>query len=120
MTLRAKFGWTIAAVSVIVNAGGAVYALLRQEWMHGGTHAALLALTLYLVVLLRPGARRTFPDTAALDDEPLQPASLGDARMEQLQQSVDAIAIEVERIGEAQRFNAKLAAKQGDPSGERR
>jgi hypothetical protein len=28
--------------------------------------------------------------------------------MEQLQQSVDAIAIEVERIGEAQRFTAKL------------
>ena len=120
MTLRAKFGWTIAAVSVIVNAGGAIYAFLRQEWMHGGTHAALLALTLYLVVLLRPGARRTFDDTSAIDDESPQPASLGDQRMEQLQQSVDAIAIEVERIGEAQRFNAKLAAKQGEGSGELR
>src|SRR5690349_761531 len=86
MTLRAKFGWTIAAVSVIVNAGGAVYALLRQEWMHGGTHAALLALTLYLIVLLRPGARRTAPDISAIDDESPQSASLGDARMEQLQQ----------------------------------
>ena len=85
-----------------------------------GTHAALLALTLYLIVLLRPGARRTFPDTAAIDDEPLQPASLGDARMEQLQQSVDAIAIEVERLGEAQRFNAKLAARQNEGSGEPR
>jgi hypothetical protein len=120
MTLRAKFGWTIAAVSVIVNAGGAIYAFLRQEWMHGGTHAALLALTLYLIVLLRPGARHTFPDASAIDDERLQPASLGDTRMEQLQQSVDAIAIEVERIGEVQRFNAKLAEKQAEGSGERR
>lgn len=33
-----------------------------------------------------------------------------DARLEQLQQSVDAIAIEVERIAEAQRFSAKLLA----------
>jgi len=42
------------------------------------------------------------------------------ARLERIEQAVDAIAIEVERIGEAQRFNAKLAAKQGDGSGERR
>ena len=33
-----------------------------------------------------------------------------DTRLEQLQQSVDAIAIEVERIAEAQRFSAKLLA----------
>ena len=120
MSVRAKFGWTIAAVSVIVNGGGAVYALLRQEWMHGGAHAALLALTLYLIVLLRPGARRTFDASSPIDDGHLQPTSPGDARMEQLQQSVDAIAIEVERIGEAQRFNAKLAARQGEGAGERR
>ena len=34
-----------------------------------------------------------------------------DHRLEQLQQSVDAIAIEVERIAEAQRFTAKLLAE---------
>ncbi len=34
-----------------------------------------------------------------------------DQRLEQLQQSVDAIAIEVERIAEAQRFSAKLLAE---------
>jgi hypothetical protein len=120
MTLRAKFGWTIAAVSVIVNGGGTVYAFLNREWMHGGAHAALLALTLYLIVLLRPGARRAFPESAAIDDERIEPMAAGDARMEQLQQSVDAIAVEVERIGEAQRFNAKLAAKQGEGAPERR
>jgi len=38
------------------------------------------------------------------------PAPLNDSRLEQLQQSVDAIAIEVERIAEAQRFSAKLLA----------
>jgi hypothetical protein len=38
------------------------------------------------------------------------PSRLDDARLEQLQQSVDSIAIEVERIAEAQRFSAKLLA----------
>ena len=33
-----------------------------------------------------------------------------DDRLEHLQQSVDAIAVEVERIAEAQRFSAKLLA----------
>jgi hypothetical protein len=37
-----------------------------------------------------------------------------DDRLEHLQQSVDAIAIEVERIAEAQRFSAKLLADRTD------
>lgn len=40
------------------------------------------------------------------------PSRLDDARLEQLQQSVDSIAIEVERMSEAQRFSAKLLAGQ--------
>jgi hypothetical protein len=42
------------------------------------------------------------------------PASLGDARLEQLQQSIDSIAIEVERITEAQRFTVKLMADRAE------
>ncbi|MEP6730032.1 MAG: hypothetical protein ABJE10_05320 [bacterium] len=37
-----------------------------------------------------------------------------DERLEHLQQSVDAIAIEVERIAEAQRFSAKLLSERAD------
>jgi uncharacterized membrane-anchored protein YhcB (DUF1043 family) len=37
-----------------------------------------------------------------------------DDRLEHLQQSVDAIAIEVERIAEAQRFSAKLLSERVD------
>ncbi|HJP59121.1 MAG TPA: hypothetical protein VJ865_03960 [Gemmatimonadaceae bacterium] len=37
-------------------------------------------------------------------------------RFDQLQQSVDAIAVEVERIAEAQRFSAKLLAERGETS----
>ena len=39
-----------------------------------------------------------------------------DDRLEHLQQSVDAIAVEVERIAEAQRFSAKLLAERSDAS----
>jgi len=35
-------------------------------------------------------------------------------RLDQIQQSVDAIAVEVERIAEAQRFSAKLLAERAD------
>ena len=42
-----------------------------------------------------------------------QPRSLpaDDGRIEQLQQSVDAIAVEIERIAEAQRFTTKLLSE---------
>jgi hypothetical protein len=43
-----------------------------------------------------------------------------DPRLEQLQQSVDAIAIEVERIAEAQRFTAKLLAERAPDGSEAR
>lgn len=41
-----------------------------------------------------------------------RPVAEHDARLEQLQQTVDAIAVEVERISEAQRFTTKLLAEQ--------
>ena len=37
-----------------------------------------------------------------------------DERLEQIQQSIDAVAIEVERIAEAQRFTAKLLAERAE------
>lgn len=43
--------------------------------------------------------------------------NLHEARLEQLQQSIDAIAVEVERIAEAQRFSARLLAEKNEPSG---
>ncbi len=39
-----------------------------------------------------------------------------DERFAQLQQSVDAIAVEVERIAEGQRFSARLLAESSRPS----
>jgi hypothetical protein len=44
------------------------------------------------------------------------PPPAADDRLDHLQQSVDAIAIEVERIAEAQRFSAKLSAGRSESS----
>jgi|PersoiStandDraft_1058852.scaffolds.fasta_scaffold472381_1 hypothetical protein len=38
-----------------------------------------------------------------------------DEQLERLQQSIDVIAIEVERIAEAQRFTAKLMSEKSEP-----
>jgi hypothetical protein len=48
------------------------------------------------------------------------PPPAQDDRLDHLQQSVDAIAIEVERIAEAQRFTTKLLSGRGEGSGTER
>jgi hypothetical protein len=56
------------------------------------------------------GARRAARKTL-LEAMAAQPAQLTDARLNQLVDAVDAIAVEVERISEAQRFSARLLAE---------
>ena len=45
-----------------------------------------------------------------------QTAPLADERMTRLEQAVDAIAFEVERISEGQRFTTRLLSEQARPS----
>ena len=42
----------------------------------------------------------------------------GDARLARLEQAVEAIAVEVERIGESQRFLTKVLTEKALPSGD--
>ena len=57
--------------------------------------------------LIRAFTRRW--DRAAISDKPSAEIS---ARLERIEQAVEAVAIEVERIAEAQRFSAKLMSEQ--------
>ena len=66
-----------------------------------GTAASLAAITVVMVRALQPKKRALPPDQI-------------DERLNQLQQAVDTIAIEVERITEAQRFSAKLLAERAE------
>jgi hypothetical protein len=105
MTRRSKLWRVGAALFILINLGGAGYAVALGEPAHAALHAVLLVLGYgaYLVWKRTPRARQ--------QDLP-QP----DQRIEYLQQSVDAIALEVERIGEAQRFNDKIRVEPGEKS----
>jgi hypothetical protein len=99
-----RIGQVVAAVFTIVNLVGLGMAMAAREQMHSGIHVALSLLGAY--AMWRLSGRRASVD-ATYD-------SIGNTRLEELQQSVDAIALEVERIGEAQRFNAKLQAERSE------
>jgi hypothetical protein len=89
-----------AAVFVFINLGGMIWAISMGEPSHGLVHVALL-FGGYLGWKYLSGSRK--PDAIA--------SGQSDPRMEYLQQSVDAIALEVERIGEAQRYQEKIQAE---------
>ena len=104
MTRRSKIWRVVAALFTVGNLGGAGFAALAGEGFHTGAHVVLMLLGAYVVWRLTPRMEtQDFSSAMPVDD-----------RMEQLQQSVDAVAIEVERIGEAQRFNAKLQAERAE------
>jgi len=66
------------------------------------TVASLSGITVWLVrAISKKALPRELPNVFQMEQ-----------RFDQLQQSVDAIAVEVERIAEAQRFSAKLLADQ--------
>lgn len=97
MTRRSKLWLAAASLFNLINAAGGGYAVALGEEVHAAVHAGLLVLgTLWAWRLATRVGQHDSLGLPAAD------------RMEQLQQSVDAIAIEVERIGEAQRFTAQL------------
>jgi hypothetical protein len=105
-----KTFWRIAAFGfVLINVGGLIYAAVMGEPRHGFVHVALLAggLIAWQVVRVREQPQ---PQTGVPVNEKV---------LDSLQESIDAIALNVERIGEDQRFQAKLVKEQlGQGSGE--
>ncbi len=105
MTRRSRIWLVAAVVFVFVNVGGGVFAAAQGEPLHAATHGALL-LGAYLVWRRRIwGRESSTPDTSR---------ELTDS-LTQIQQSVNAVAIEVERIGEGQRFITRLFTESGTP-----
>jgi hypothetical protein len=72
----------------------------------GAALAASVLIPTFVVFLVLRGRRRR---RRGRTEE--RYSSEQDARMERLEQAVDAIAIEVERVGEAQRYQTKLLAE---------
>jgi hypothetical protein len=97
---RSRLWPAVVVLFIFINVAGAGFAVAMGEPMHALAHAALL-LVGYVGWLVAPWRRR---------QEPAPAEQLSDERIEYLQQSVDAVALEVERLGESQRFNEKLRA----------
>ena len=106
MNRRSMLWQVAAALFTAVNLVGAGYALALNEVPHASTHGVLALVGAYMMWWLAARAQRQNMPTAQLPD----------ARLEQLQQSVDAIALEVERISESQRFAVKLKADRSEPT----
>lgn len=105
MTLRSRIWLALAAIFTLVNVAGIGMAAAAGEGPHTAIHVGLSLVGAFAIWRL---ALRAIPRR--------QPAlEAGGERLEQLQQSVDAIAIEVERIGEAQRFHTKLQQERTEP-----
>ena len=99
MTGRTKAWMVVAALFTVVNVLGIGWAVAAKEMPHTAIHVALSIVGALWMLFLLPRRSPLSADAAMLPEDP---------RIEQLQQSVDAVALEVERIGEAQRFAAKL------------
>ena len=91
---------------------------LREHYLILFGAAGAIALTTGLVgawlgafIGARRAARKTLLEAMAA-----QPPQLDEARLGQLVDAVDAIAVEVERISEAQRFTARLLAERQAPA----
>ena len=106
MANRTKL-WRIGfAISVVVNVGGGIIALAGGGGMHAMAHAAALAVTFAFWPKVFGKSQG-----AVAQPEPLQAF---DSHIDQLQQSIDSIALEVERIGEAQRYATKVLTEKAE------
>ena len=109
MIRRTKLWLYGSLLFTLLNIGGAVFAAALGEVAHALVHAGLVLVGgLFMIWKVAPLARRESTPTVPPFDQ----------RLDRLQQSLDAIAVEVERVGEGQRFVTKLgqqAAGNNDP-----
>jgi hypothetical protein len=106
MTRSSRF-WRIgAAVYFFINAAGAVFAAVRGETMHAFSHIALLVIGVGVYGLLRLKSDPVEQETVA--------AEQANQRISHLEQSLNSIALNVERIGEAQRFEKKILEERSE------
>jgi hypothetical protein len=113
MKRRPVLGLVLAALFTLGNVAGGVYAAAMGEMRHAGLHVVLTLVGAWLTWQLarRRRDRGVAAETdAAADGSPRELAS----RLTDLEQSLDAIAVEVERVGEGQRFMTRLFTEQGE------
>jgi hypothetical protein len=103
---RRSSTWPIVAgLFTLGNIAGTVYAAAMGEMRHATLHIMLTVAGAWFTWVLVQ-RRGSGTDVDALD-LPAPSGELG-ARLGHLEQSLDAIALEVERVGEGQRYMTKV------------
>lgn len=104
MTRRDKIWLVAAGLFNVINFGGLIFAAAGGELSHAGVHAVLLVVGVYYTRRIWRRSVSALPDdlTGEVAD-----------RLTRLQESVEAVAAEVERIGEGQRFITRLFTEKG-------
>lgn len=113
----------IAWILSILNIGAVWFAAAPGEAWHATAHAllgALFALGAQRLTVRRRALQAVGDDTklrADLDAFRQELTTLGqplgEDRLKRLEQAVDSIAVELERVGEGQRYVTKLLAERG-------
>ena len=114
---RGRMIWFILSVLFTLgNVVGGAFAARRGEFVHAGVHAVLVLLGAKVAWRLTPARFRRAP---AIGEARAPQVSYGDLgeRLLRIEQSVEAIAIEVERVGEGQRFLTRLYSKSDESAG---
>ena len=106
MTRRSKLWRWAAGLFIVINLAGAVEAAAMGERRHYDVHLGLLLLGVIVYLVWRAGPRGQGQD--------LSSKTQADERLDYLQRSVDTLALELERMGEAQRYRDKLPAERGE------
>ena len=106
MWFKHKAWIPIAWLISLGNLGAVWFAALPAEPTHATVHALL-------AVLFALGAQRlTTRRAASVEAQPV----VADERLQHFEHAIDSIAVELERIGEGQRFVTKLlAGRERDP-----
>ena len=107
MIWRSRIWTAVAAIFTVVNVAGAVMAAMQGEAIHTGVHVLLSLIGACFIWWLAP--RRSDSDAEReVEHRPSAAAPQTSPeltnRLTHLEQAVDAVAIEVERIGEGQRY----------------
>ena len=109
MTRRSKI-WLVAVPYTVINGGGAVLAAAMGEPIHASIHVMLMGLGVVAWPWFSGRGK-------SRSEELVMPAQRNeiDGHLTHLEQTMDAVAVEVERIGEGQRFITKLFTERSTP-----
>ena len=105
---RLSMMWLVLAV--LFTLGNVVFALMPAVWqepMHGGLHVALAVVGALLAWRLERRRQALRGPREGAPERPAAPSAFT-GRLTQLERSAEAVAIEVERIGEGQRFVTRV------------